>query len=488
MSQAEPDPNAASQKIVARVRALATGHPFAAICCDSGRSFRHDITRTYKANRPESDATLQHQITLAREQLAEDGFPIWAVRGFEADDLIASAVKLGLAREETTLLIVSADKDLLQLVGPRVRQMSTRDGAIFDAAAVKAKFGVVPEQICDYLCLMGDASDNVKGANGIGEKKAAALLDKYGSLDSTFMMLHEHGTDFKPAMATALKEFQPRLEETRSLITLRDTVEIPFDEMLVERVPVPQAFAADEGEDDAMSTRELPEKPTAEEVREDSATRPVDAAKGEVTDLPGNSAVVAPSPSRLNHEITVREADGPILPAPAEYERQLDPRSMRDAIVLAKDLHASRLFSAYGTPQGVLSTIMLGRELGLPAMGALRSVHIIEGKHTLAASAMVALVLRSGFAEYFEPVSFDEKQATYVTKRKGARGEVTLTHTIEMATQAGLVKPNSNWVKVPTDMLIARASARLARMVYPDILAGLYTPEEIAETRESAAA
>jgi hypothetical protein len=144
----------------------------------------------------------------------------------------------------------------------------------------------------------------------------------------------------------------------------------------------------------------------------------------------------------------------------------------------------------------VLSTVMVGRELGLPAMASLRSVHNIEGKHCLSASLMVALVLRSGMAEYFEPISFSDKEATYETKRKGARNPVRLTHTIEMGIQAWPKEKTdwekrfaaSGWGRNPTDLLVARATARLARMVYPDLLAGLYTPEELAEVREQVAA
>src|SRR3990167_4418377 len=125
MSQSEPDPNATSTKTVERVRALTAGKPFSAICCDSGRSFRREIASTYKANRPEQDGTLKHQITLACEQLTRDGFPIWSVKGFEADDLIASAVNQALATDDLAVLIITADKDLLQLVCPRVRAMSS---------------------------------------------------------------------------------------------------------------------------------------------------------------------------------------------------------------------------------------------------------------------------------------------------------------------------------------------------------------------------
>lgn len=184
--------------------------------------------------------------------------------------------------------------------------------------------------------------------------------------------------------------------------------------------------------------------------------------------------------------LAVRE-DHVIDAEPVEWERQLDPRSMRDAIVLAKDLHSSRMFSAYGTPQAVLSTIMAGRELGFPAMASLRSFHIIEGRASLSAGAMVATVLRSGLAVYFRPVSFSDTEATFETLRRGEGNKpVTLSHTIEMARAGGFLKEKSGWVRNPSDMLVARAQSRLARMIYADILAGLYTPEELTEMREQA--
>jgi 5'-3' exonuclease len=462
MSQAEPDANATSQRIVARVRALAEGHQYAAVCCDSGRSFRKDVAPSYKANRPESDATLHHQITLAREVLAGDGFPMWAVASFEADDLIASAVVQTLATADLSALIVSADKDLLQLVGPRVRAMSTATGTVLDEAGVVEKFGVKPEQMRDYLCLVGDASDNIKGAKGIGPKTAADLLQKFGTLEGIYEAA-KHGLDgIKPACVTALREFAPFLPVTRQLVTLRSDVPIPFAEIAAERVPKDtQAFIEEMGADD-MDT-------TTEEV-----TTPADGAPQEPAATPVPPSVTALAP----REVEV------LGPASSEWQLQLDPRSIDAARMLAKDMHASRLFSSYGTPQGVLATIMLGRELGLPAMASLRQIHIIEGKQALSASLMVALILKSGMAEYFEPMEFDEKHATWETKRKGARTPVRLTHTIEMAIQAGLVKDKSGWLRNPIDMLNSRAPSRLARLVYPDVIGGLYTPDELHEIRD----
>lgn len=464
MSQAEPDPNATSIKTVARVRALTDGKPHAAICCDSGRSFRVEIAASYKANRPEQDGTLRHQIRLAQEQLAADGFPVWSSKGFEADDLIAAAAAWAGERQ---VLIVTADKDLLQLVSPRVRVMSAKDGSVLDEAGVKAKMGVRPYQMRDYLTLVGDASDNIAGVKGIGPKRAAELLAKFGTLADLYQKLEDHGAatiGLTPAIAQELHAFKSSgaLATTWALVALRTDVELPFAEIEKPRMPKEtETFGADfdvNAEDALVEAVEIP---------------PV------VAEPAGN--VTPPV------QMVVREADV-VIEAPAEWERQLDPRSMKDARVLAKDMHDSRMFSAYGTPQGVLSTVMVGRELGLPAMASLRSIHVVEGRHTLSAALMVALVLKSGLAEYFEPVSFSATEATFETKRKGARKAVTLQHTIEMATTAGLVKDKSNWLNVPTDMLVARAQSRLCRMVYPDLMAGLYTPDELAELREGAAA
>ena len=486
-SSADPDPNHASTQIVARVRALANDHQHVAICCDAGRSFRHDVAASYKANRPEREEALHHQITLAREQLEADGFPVWAVRGFEADDLIATATAKALATEDLTVLIVSADKDLLQLVGPRVRAKSVRDGSIVDAEAVGVKFGVQPQQMRDYLTLVGDSSDNIKGAKGIGPTKAAALLAKFGTLDKVYEDLKAIGAaamGLPPAVAAALKEFEPNLETTRKLISLRSDVEIPFEQIAAERTPKDAASFAMDVVEEEDETETLP-------AAEAPSTAAGASAAPETNPATGPTGMTV----RGSGAVATRQPDT-ILPAPAEWERGLDPRSMRDARLLAEDLFKSRMFSAYGTPHGVLSTIMVGRELGLPAMASLRSVHVIDGKHSLAASLMVAVVLKSGLAEFFEPISFSDKEATYETHRKGARNPVRLTHTFEMAIQAWPKTKKdwqdafnaSGWGRTPTDMLVARATSRLARMIYPDLLAGLYTPDELAEIREQAAA
>lgn len=482
MVQSDPDVNRTSVQTVARVRALATGEPHVAVCCDSGRSFRADLDPTYKANRPESDAALQHQITLARETLVGDGFPVFAVPGFEADDLIATGTRL--AKEAgMSVLIVSADKDLLQLIGPTVKAKSLRDGSILGPDEVQQKFGVEPGQIGDWLSLVGDASDNIIGAKGIGPKTAAKLLFTFKSIEALFAKIREVGPaacGLKPAETASLAEFETRYPTVRRLVALRDDVPIPFGEIMAERVP--KDAAAFNLEEDPVGETEAA-----------TASIPLKAAEpGDVIDAEVPPAATPPTPNgeAPPKAIALREVE--VLP-PAEWERQLDPRSMKDARTLAQDLFASRMFSAYGTPQAVLSTIMVGRELGLPAMASLRSVNNVEGRHGLSAELMAALIIKSGLAEYFRIVTdengkieSDEKLATYETLRKGPGNKRTeFTYTIEEATRAGLVKDKSGWVKNPKAMLRARAISGLAHLIYPDLLGGLYTPEELSEMREA---
>jgi len=479
--QSDPDVNRTSTQTVARVRALASGHEHVAVCCDSGRSFRKEIDPSYKANRPERDEALHHQIRLARERLAEDGFPVWAVQGFEADDLIATATARGI-EAGADVLIVSSDKDLLQLVGPKVRARSVATSTVVDEAGVVEKFGVRADQMRDYLTLVGDASDNVKGAKGIGPKTAVALLARFGSLDALYAEMDRVAPPdmgVTPSVHASLTEFRTRMEVTRSLIAMRQDAPIPFEEVDADRVA---ADAATFGMEDDMEEQE--QEATERAVLDEAPPQPTPAPRPEL--VPEAKASTA---------LTVR-AEDVLAPAPAEYERQLDPRSMRDARTLAEDMFKSRLFSAYGTPHGVLSTVMVGRELGLPAMASLRSIHVVEGRHALSAALMGALILKSGMAEYFRPVTdengtldADDKHATFETLRKGPGNRpVRFTFTIEEAKAAGLVKEKSGWVKYPKQMLLARAESLLARLVYPDLMAGLYTPEEIAEIRDSEAA
>lgn len=273
VSGSEPDPSYVSNQIVARVRALSTEHPHAAICCDCPPYARKDIDPSYKATRPESIAPLLHQMRVAEERLAADGYPVWKSPGAEADDIIATAVRRALEIEGVSILIASSDKDLTQLIGPSVTAKSLTTGNILDEAGVVAKFGVTPSQMLDYLCLVGDASDNVIGAKGIGAVTAADLLRRFGSLSAAFKGIFdtiqgdkasaivaryatageperkaikkdlEKRTLVTPSVFLSLVEFHPRWPTVRALITLRTDVDIPFEQIAAERTVTPMTEA-----------------------------------------------------------------------------------------------------------------------------------------------------------------------------------------------------------------------------------------------------
>lgn len=479
MSQGDPNPDATSIAAVDRVRQLASRFPTAAVCCDSGKSFRKELDATYKAQRPQQEAPLRHQMRLTSEKLKADGFPVWCIDGFEADDVIASAVTRALAIDGTRVLIATGDKDLLQLVGPRVTVKSVRDGALVDAEGVKAKFGVTPAQMLDYLCLVGDASDNIVGAKGIGAKRAAELLATFNSIDEAYAALDAKTALLPQGITNSLIEFRDRLPNVRALVTMRTDVEIPFEEIAAERTPKAE-------QETPMEVMEAPQ-PTAEQSSQ-GVTASVDAAKGSATGARGNATAVdvASASPQTSPAIT-----GEIVHVSTDFTRQLEPASLPQAMQLANHMHAARMFNGYGSPQAVLSTILAGRELGLQAIASLRAFHVIEGKHSPSADVLRGLVLRSGHAKYFRCVERTNEKATFETWRKDEPEPVKLTYTIEDGYAA--FKPelpeverkkkwaSSAWGKYPANMVTARAGAMLARLVYPDILFGLYTPEELSE-------
>lgn len=151
-----------------------------------GKTFRHEIFPGYKANRPPLPADLAEQLDLARELIRVCRLPIVETPGFEADDVIGTLATQA-ARAGMDVLIVSTDRDCLQLVGDRVKVLSPsrgrEDAVLYDAETVKARHGYGPQQVTDAKSLMGDPSDNIPGVPQIGPKTAAALLAKYGSVE-----------------------------------------------------------------------------------------------------------------------------------------------------------------------------------------------------------------------------------------------------------------------------------------------------------------
>ena len=156
---------------------------FLAVIFDTARkTFRTEIYPDYKANRPPPPDELVPQFELIREATRAYSLPCLEMEGFEADDLIATYAKLAV-EQGYEVTIVSSDKDLMQLVGPRVRMMDPMKNRFIGPEEVVEKFGVGPENVVDVQALLGDSTDNVPGIKGIGEAPAAALVREYGDLE-----------------------------------------------------------------------------------------------------------------------------------------------------------------------------------------------------------------------------------------------------------------------------------------------------------------
>lgn len=165
--------------------------PNIAVIFDAARkNFRNDIYAAYKANRSETPEDLIPQFPLIRAATEAFSLPALEMEGFEADDLIATYVRL--AREQDrSVVIVSSDKDLMQLVGPGVRMFDPMKSKYLEEADVVEKFGVTPDKVVDVQALAGDSIDNVPGVPGIGIKTAAQLINEYGDLDGLLSRLDE---------------------------------------------------------------------------------------------------------------------------------------------------------------------------------------------------------------------------------------------------------------------------------------------------------
>ncbi len=189
-----------------------------------GETFRHELYDDYKAGRDATPEDLSSQIPLVRELVDAQGIPLLEAPGFEADDVIATLVERAPA--DTEVVIVSTDRDLMQLVSGRVTMVDGIRDRRYDPAGVADRFGVPPEKILDLRALVGDTSDNIPGVKGIGEKTAAKLLDQYGDLDN----LLAHAGEVKGKRAReALAEHADDARLSKRLSTLRTDVPLPFE-------------------------------------------------------------------------------------------------------------------------------------------------------------------------------------------------------------------------------------------------------------------
>lgn len=190
-----------------------------------GPTIRHDLYGAYKANRKPMPDDLVRQVPKLKEVLAAMRIPVRETEGFEADDVLGTLAAQA-ARRKVPTLIVTTDKDLLQLVGPDVSVFNPSKEVRLDPEGVRAFFGVPPEKVVDVLALWGDSSDNVPGVPGVGEKTAKKLIEEHGSVDG---LLRDLDKLKNPKLKDKIRASLDKLELSRTLVTIRTDLDVELD-------------------------------------------------------------------------------------------------------------------------------------------------------------------------------------------------------------------------------------------------------------------
>lgn len=423
--------NSARQKTLAFVSNLLAGFKEIKVCVDCPPYKRKEIYPEYKANREERPMALIEDLKRVQEELVDRGWDLLTCPGAEADDIIGTFCN---NNREHDITIYGTDKDLLQIEG------HCENVKLYDAFAKKYKtaqntLGVEPCQVVDYLALVGDVSDNIPGLPGCGPVNARKLIEKFGCVSGILGNLRVD----KGQPDSFSEKFQENLLKNRDqLILSYELVEIKYNCVIEET----------KGKVKDMDCAEFEENETVaeEEIREE---------------VEQNTSIVS---SRV---------------IDVDYKQSLAPVGLAELKQMSKILFDSGLYSnSCKNGQGAMAVIMAGRELGLGPIASLSSVSIVKGRPCISAQAMLALILASGKAEYFECLETTNEIATFETKRKGSRKSITMSFTIEDAQRAGLANKD-NYNKYPAPMLRWRNVAQIGRLIYPDVVLGVYLEEEL---------
>jgi DNA polymerase-1 len=300
--------------------------PLIAVVFDApGRTFRDDLFAQYKAHRPAMDDDLRAQVEPLIAAVEALGLPLLRIGGVEADDVIGT-LACTASRAGLRVVISTGDKDMAQLVDERISLVNTMSDTRLDRAGVKTKFDVWPEQIVDYIALVGDTSDNIPGVPKVGAKTAAKWLSDYSTID----VLLERRDEITGKVGESLREHIDDLALSRQLATIRTDLPLPMQPEALRRSP-PDVTRLREiyGRLELRSLlRQLP-----------GATAPGDVMGGTSDAAPApdatpSSAAAPPAPDTIPHRYETVLAD-------ADLERWLE--RLRNAPLFAFDTRTSSL-------------------------------------------------------------------------------------------------------------------------------------------------
>ena len=226
-------PTGAVKGVTNMLRNLRNENPnshYLAIFDAKGKNFRHSIYKDYKANRPPMPPELREQLAPLKSICNAMGMPVVEIPDVEADDVIATLAVMG-AQRGIPMIISSLDKDLMQLVeDPLIKMVNTMNNKVYDVAGVQEKFGVHPDQIIDYLALVGDTSDNIPGVPKVGPKTAVKWLNEFKDLEG----ITQNAENFPGVVGQNLRDSIQDLDRNVELVTLKKDVDlsVSIDELL----------------------------------------------------------------------------------------------------------------------------------------------------------------------------------------------------------------------------------------------------------------
>ncbi|MDF7666849.1 DNA polymerase I [Orbaceae bacterium ESL0727] len=244
-TNAQGEPTGAIFGVVNMIRSLMNQYQpshIAVVFDAKGGSFRNEIYSDYKATRDAMPENLRPQIEPIHTILRTMGLPLLCVEGVEADDVIGTLARQA-EQEGLDILISTGDKDMAQLVSDKITLVNTMNNTVLDPAGVKAKYGIPPEKIIDYLALMGDASDNIPGVPGVGEKTAQSLLAEFAGLKDIYHRLD----DIEKLSIRGAKSLKQKLLDNKEnadlsyfLATIKTDVKLDFtnDDLLIGEMDV----------------------------------------------------------------------------------------------------------------------------------------------------------------------------------------------------------------------------------------------------------
>ena len=265
-------PTGAIRGVISMINKILLDHPnspLAVIFDAKGKTFRHEMYKDYKANRPPMPEDLVKQIEPINQIVEALGIKLLSIKGVEADDVIGTLAKEASEAGLDTV-ISTGDKDMTQLVNKHIKVVNTMSNELLDEKGVENKFGVKPELIIDYLALVGDTSDNVPGVEKVGPKTAVKWLIEYGSLDEII----KNAEKISGKVGENLRNGLSQLHVSKELVTIKKDVSLEVgvkdlmvgkrNKKLLEEIYTELEFKA------WLEKEETPEKEAKEEVTKQS--------------------------------------------------------------------------------------------------------------------------------------------------------------------------------------------------------------------------